>query len=62
MLERPIQMLENAVKFDPRLGVNFYTTLGHALYNTNQRARAEEIFKVKQNFENSELRANRPNF
>ena len=47
MLHRRIQMVEEAVKSEPKFGVYFYSHLGHALHKTNQRAQAEEIFKVK---------------
>ena len=45
-IHQPIQLLEEAVKSEPRLGVLHFVKLGDALHKTKQRARVEEIFKV----------------
>ena len=45
-LQRPIQLLEEAVKYDPRLGSKYYLRLNQALYKTQQHTRAEKIVKV----------------
>ena len=46
--ERAINLIEEALysEEEPRLGGYFFTNLGHALYKTKQRARAQKLFKV----------------
>ena len=46
--ERAINLVEEALysEEEPRLGGYFFTNLGHALYKTKQRERAQKLFKV----------------
>ena len=45
-IEGQIQLLEEAIKSDPTLGIMFYNDLGLILHNTKQHSRADEMFKV----------------
>ena len=45
-IDRIIQLLEEALKSEPRLGRKFFSCLGEALQSTKQNERAEEFFKV----------------
>ena len=45
-LPGPLQLLEEALISDSRLGKHFFTTLETVLFKTMQRKRAEEIIQV----------------
>ena len=44
--DRIIQLLEEALKSEPKLGRKFFSCLGDALQSTLQNDKAEEFFKV----------------